>query len=245
MDLTKSYPASVKTKLHGLVQIQRAIDKGKAFAAGSNGEYNYDCPMDKAVFDFLGMDGEALLNVIKGAKSDQEINDYVGTFVHKKTAAEIEAWNAQWLSRAPEKGSESEKYFLNLRDQVAPDSRDVSAWADLLDLDEKRQVPVGTDDDARAGTVKLANASPKKGKTLTGDFHGGVFGVLQKRSSRRRGTRLPACGHRTRLLAGPDGSRRGWCRHRVVASRGIGRAASRSASGSAGRRLPVEGSCSR
>jgi len=28
MDLTTGYPSSVKTKLHGIVQLQRAIDKG-------------------------------------------------------------------------------------------------------------------------------------------------------------------------------------------------------------------------
>jgi len=141
MDLTKSYPASVKTKLHGLVQIQRTIDKGKAAAAGTVGEYHYDCPMDKAVFGFLGMDADGLMTVIK-TKDDQKISDYVATFVHKKSAGEIEAWNAKWLKQAPEHGSDSEKYFLDLRSQVAPDRKDVTAWADLLDLDEKRQVPV-------------------------------------------------------------------------------------------------------
>jgi hypothetical protein len=142
MDLTKSYPTSVKTKLHGLVQIARTIDKGKAFAAGTVGEYHYDCPMDKAVFSFLGMEADGLLNVIKTAKSDADISDYVAKFVHKKSPAEIEAWNAEWLSHRPDPGSDGEKYFLGLRDEVAPDRKDVTTWADLLDLDEKRQVPV-------------------------------------------------------------------------------------------------------
>lgn len=31
--------------------------------------------------------------------------------------------------------------FLELRHEVAPDRDDVTAWADLLSLDEKRQVP--------------------------------------------------------------------------------------------------------
>jgi hypothetical protein len=117
MDLTQTPPTSVKTKLHGLVQIARTIDKGKAKAHGNIGEYHYNCSMDAAVFSFLGIDHEALLDVIKNAKSDQEISDYVGTFIH------------------------SEKYFLQLRSEVAPDRTDVTAWADLLDLDEKRDVP--------------------------------------------------------------------------------------------------------
>jgi hypothetical protein len=141
MDLTQTYPASVKTKLHGLVQIARTIDKGKAKAHGNLGEYHYNCPMDAAVFSFLGIDHEALLGVISKAKSDQEISDYVAPFIHKKSDAEIAAWNAEWLKAGPAPGSESEKYFLDLRSQVAPDRTDVTAWADLLDLDEKRAVP--------------------------------------------------------------------------------------------------------
>lgn len=142
MDLTKSYPASVKTKLHGIVQLQRTIDKGKALAHNTIGEYHYNCPMDQAVFAFLGIDHEALLDKIKTAKNDQEISDYVAPFVHKKTAAEIEAWNANWLKQGPAKGSESETYFLDLRNQVAPGRTDITSWPDLLDLDEKRPVPV-------------------------------------------------------------------------------------------------------
>jgi hypothetical protein len=142
MDLTTSYPTSVKTKLHGIVQLARTIDKGKAKAHGNLGEYHYNCPMDVAVFTFLGIDHEALLDVIAKAKSDQEIADYVAPFVHKKSAEEIEAWNAEWLKSGPAPGSDSEKYFLELRDQVAPGRKDITAWADLLDLDEKRPVPV-------------------------------------------------------------------------------------------------------
>lgn len=139
MDLTKTYPRSVSEKMLGVVQIARAIDKGKALAHGNIGEYNYDCPMDKAVFGFLGIDQDALLDVIKNAKSDAEIEAYVKTFVDKKSPEEIERWNQEWLSHKPE--GESLKYFLDLRNQVAPDRTDVTTWADLLDLDEKRTVP--------------------------------------------------------------------------------------------------------
>lgn len=141
MDLTKTYPTSVKTKLNGIVQLARTIDKGKAKAHGNIGDYHYNCGMDQAVFAFLGIDHEALLEVIGKAKSDQEIVDYVAPFIAKKSPAEIEAWNAEWLKSAPAPGSESEQYFLNLRSEVAPDRTDVTAWADLLDLDEKRSVP--------------------------------------------------------------------------------------------------------
>jgi hypothetical protein len=139
MDLTKEYPRSVHEKLHGIVQLARAIDKGKATANGNVGEYHYDCPMDQAVFSFLGIDAAKLLDVIKGAQSDAEIDAYVKPFVAAKPAGEIDQWNDAWVNSAPT--GDSLKYFLELRDMVAPDRKDVTSWADLLDLDEKRPVP--------------------------------------------------------------------------------------------------------
>jgi hypothetical protein len=139
MDLTTSYPRSVHQKLFGVVQIARTIDKAKASAAGKIGEYHYNCPMDQAVFGFLGIDHEALLDVVKSAKSDDEIDSYIKTFVDKKSPQEIEAWDREYVAHKPE--GESLKYFLELRNAIAPDRTDVTSWPDLLDLDEKRTVP--------------------------------------------------------------------------------------------------------
>ena len=136
MDLTTSYPRSVHEKLFGLVQIGRTIDKGKALAHGNIGDYHYNCPMDQAVFGFLGIDHEELLSHIK-TKSDAEVEAYVKTFIDKKSPAEIEAWNAEWVKSGPS-NEDSQGYFNQLRNDVAPDRTDVTAWADLLDLDEKR-----------------------------------------------------------------------------------------------------------
>lgn len=139
MDLTKDYPRSVRAKWQGIVQLGRAIDKGKAVAHGNVGEYNYDCPMDLAVFSFLDIDGDALLEVIRTAPTDADIEAYTRPFVAAKSAEEIVRWNREWLDRHPD--GESLEFFQNLRNQVAPDRTDVMTWADLLDLDEKRDVP--------------------------------------------------------------------------------------------------------
>jgi hypothetical protein len=142
MDLTTSYPASVRDKLHGIVQLKRTIDKGVAVAHGNAGEYHYNCPMDKAVFAFLGIDHEKLLDVIKANPTNrQAIDDYVAPFVHAKSDAEIADWNAHWLEQGPAPGTESAGFYEKLRSEVAPDRTDVTSWADLLDLDEKRPVP--------------------------------------------------------------------------------------------------------
>jgi len=142
MDLTKSYPRSVRDLFAGVVMLGRATDKGRATAAGSNGEYSYNCPMDKAVFGFLEIDKDeyfAKLKELDDAALERWARE---TYVSKKSPAEVAQWNEQFLNYAPAPGSDSEAYFVELRNQVAPDRTDVTAWADLLDLDEKRPVPM-------------------------------------------------------------------------------------------------------
>lgn len=139
MDLTKTYPRSVHEKVLGAVQLGRAIDKGKAQAYGNVGEYHYNCPMDQAVFTFLRINSDELLEVIKNAKSDEEIYAYLRPFVEKKSDAEIQRWNREWVTRKPE--GKSLEYFLELRNTIAPDRTDITSWPDLLDLDERRDVP--------------------------------------------------------------------------------------------------------
>ena len=142
MDLTKEFPRSVHAKWLGIVQLGRTVDKGKALAHGNIGDYHYNCPMDQAVFGFLGIDHEALLTVIKNAKNDAEIEAYLAPFVAKKSAQELDQWSHDYVAHKPE--GESLEYFINLRNQLAPDRTDVTSWADLLDLDEKRVVPLRT-----------------------------------------------------------------------------------------------------
>jgi hypothetical protein len=139
MDLTKNTPRGVSETMLGIVQLARTTDKAKAVAHGTLGDYKYDCPMDQGLFEYLGMDPTAFLNVVKGAKNDSEIEAYANTFVTKKDPRSIEAFNKKWLSAVPV--GESLMHFQELRTKIAPSRTDVVSWSDLLDLEEGRSVP--------------------------------------------------------------------------------------------------------
>nr|MDQ2681621.1 DUF5069 domain-containing protein [Candidatus Eremiobacteraeota bacterium] len=126
-------------KWQGIVQLGRTIDKAKATAHGNIGEYHYDCPMDKAIFAFLGMNHQGLLDAVKSAKGDADIESYTKPFVDKKSAQEIEDWNKSYVNTSPT--GESLSYMTEFRKKVAPDRDDVTTWPDVLDLDEGRSVP--------------------------------------------------------------------------------------------------------
>jgi Domain of unknown function (DUF5069) len=142
MDLTVEKPRSPKDKLVGLVSLKRVIDKAKAYNEGHLGEYDYDCPHDKPLFEFLGTTGEEFAQRVKELGTDEAIADWVQTnFLSKKSPADIEAFNQTRLQWHPDPASHAEHYFQELRSKVAPGRSDVVTWFDLLDLDEGRPVP--------------------------------------------------------------------------------------------------------
>ncbi|MGA7200726.1 MAG: DUF5069 domain-containing protein [Candidatus Cybelea sp.] len=138
MDLTKHAPRSVKETVLGIVQLARTTDKAKAIVDGQIGEYHYDCPMDRALFDFLAMDPKEFLDAVQAAEN-AEIEAYAKPFVAKKDRQSLEAFNESWLSTVPT--GESLMHFDELRAKIAPSRTDVTSWPDLLDLDEGRTVP--------------------------------------------------------------------------------------------------------
>jgi hypothetical protein len=139
MDLTKTTPRSVRDKFLGIVQLARTTDKAKAVAHGTVGEYEYDCPMDKGLFEFLGTNGTEYLTVVSNAKDDSQIENFVKGFLAKKTPQEVGEFNKQCLMATP--SGESLTHFTELRMKIAPDRTDVKTWPDLLDLEEGRSIP--------------------------------------------------------------------------------------------------------
>lgn len=145
MNLTTEKPRSPKDKLVGLLSLKRVVDKAKAHNEGQLGEYDYDCPHDKPVFEFLGTNGEEFARKVKELQTDDAIAAWVQSdFLSKKSREDIEKYNTERLRWHPEPGSPAVQYFETLRSQVAPGRNDIVTWFDLLDLDEGRPVPTPT-----------------------------------------------------------------------------------------------------
>ncbi|HKO29853.1 MAG TPA: DUF5069 domain-containing protein [Nitrospiraceae bacterium] len=139
MNLVETVPRSAKDKLLGLVSLKRTIDKAKAFNEEALGEYHYNCPHDKSLFTFLGVDAKTFAQKVKELGNDEAIAGWIqSTYLAKKTSLDIAVFNANRLRWHPEPGSDAESYFLQTRDHIAPGRTDIVTWFDLFDLDEKR-----------------------------------------------------------------------------------------------------------
>jgi hypothetical protein len=137
MDLTKEVPRSPNDMLAGIVSLPRMIDKTQADSEGTLGEYDVDCPHDRPVLAFLGLDYPAFKKKLQELNFDTKaVEAWAKPLVGKHSPAEIEAFNQSRRDWAPD--DHSKKYFDTMRAQVAPNRSDVNTWFKLLDLDEKR-----------------------------------------------------------------------------------------------------------
>lgn len=85
LDLTKDLPRSPFDELDGYVWLPRMIDKARAFAAGTHGDYTaYPCPGDKRFLGHFGVDPAAFFAEVKAGRSDEELVAWVTQ--HAKTA---------------------------------------------------------------------------------------------------------------------------------------------------------------
>ena len=127
-------------KLEGHVHLARMIDKCRAVLAGTEGEYIYPCPMDERLLEFVGVTADQFTGAVKSNQTDEGVAEWFRKTAKTHFAAELEAWNRMMLNRGPST-PEKQDYFNKLRDAVDPTRTDLTAWADLQDLEEGRTVP--------------------------------------------------------------------------------------------------------
>lgn len=135
-DLTKNPPRSARVRLGGFAILPRMIDKGRATIAGTNGEYNYDCPLDQRFVAFAGIDPVKMKELLAAGKGDGEILQWVReASTTKPSEHEIAAWTAFEERRVPGK-PDVRAFFHDFHSKLAPHRDDIETWFDLLDLDD-------------------------------------------------------------------------------------------------------------
>lgn len=135
-DLIRRPPRSCRVRLGGFVILPRIIDKGRATASGSNGDYNYACPLDMQFFEFTSLDPANFKKQIDAGLGDGDllawINENAGT---KRRPHEIALWSRFMEDRMPS-DAESREFFQSVHKSTAAGRPDIGTWFDLLDLDD-------------------------------------------------------------------------------------------------------------
>ena len=136
-DLTQRPPRSGRCRLGGYALLPRMLDKGRATIAGTNGEYNYDCPLDQRILNYLGLDAVALREELATGKGDGEILEWINANAERKHEAwEIEQWSDFMQRRGPDSDVETITFFAEAVGKFTKTREDIKGWSDLLDLDD-------------------------------------------------------------------------------------------------------------
>ena len=135
-DLTQRPPRSPRSRLGGYVILPRMLDKGRATLVGKNGEYHFNCPLDKHFVDFAGIDAEKLKEQLATGKGDGEILEWIlANRKNKHGQHEINAWSDYQDYRGTS-DTESREFFNGYHLKYGPKREDVSSWFDILDIDD-------------------------------------------------------------------------------------------------------------
>jgi len=135
-DLTRHPPRSPRSRLGGYAHLPRLIDKARAEAAGLNGDFHYNCPVDQRFFGYTGINPEAFMVEVKAGKSDAELLAYVQANTQpKRHASEIAAWT-KWMEELTVLSPDSRAFFNDVHRKNAPHRDDIATWFDWLDLDD-------------------------------------------------------------------------------------------------------------
>ncbi len=140
MDLRTRFPRSMRVTLEGYVHLARMIDKCRAVLAGTEGEYIYPCPMDDRLLEFAGLTAGQFTTAAQANRTDDLVAQWFRQVATPHTQAELEEWNRMMLSRGPTT-PEKQASFNRYRDALDSSRTDLTAWADLQDLEEGRTVP--------------------------------------------------------------------------------------------------------
>ncbi len=138
-DLTRDFPRSPRETLGGYVLAARMLDKCRAVINETNGEYHFNCPLDRIILDFTGIDAEELRAYVATGASDQEVGEWIKTHSKVQDRTEIVKWNNKLrdtrLSDLPEN---LQVYMEDYIDQYVPKGKVVYHWFDVYDYEEQR-----------------------------------------------------------------------------------------------------------
>lgn len=139
-DLRKEFPRSPRdTSVGGYVLAARAVDKCRATLCGINGEYNYHCGLDKGLFEFAGLDGEALKAFVATGADDAAVSAWIKEHAKQKEVEEVVVWNNQRKGQLLKDCSPRlQVYFEEYIKKNIPADKIVNFYFDVYDIEEKR-----------------------------------------------------------------------------------------------------------
>lgn len=138
-DLTKEFPRSPRETLAGYIHAARMLDKCRAVVAGTAGEFHYNCPLDRFLLDFTGIDAEAFKDFVATGADDTAVAAWITAHSRVKNPGEIVAWNNKMRDlRLSEMPLPLQEFLEGYIPKFIPPGKVVRVWFDVYDMEEGR-----------------------------------------------------------------------------------------------------------
>lgn len=184
VDLTTRPPRTPYDRsIAGIYGLMRMADKARAAKINTLNGYIYNCPIDQEILTFLGISADAFQDAAYHNVNNIELSDWVKNNT-SRTQAEISQFNYDISHKGPE-GEELKNIFNTVRERVAPGRIDITAWFDLLDLDDEqdygivdltRHAPRSPYNTSLLGLIGLARLIDKGRASLSNSLGGYFYG---------------------------------------------------------------------
>ena len=139
LNLAKEFPRSPRDTLAGYVHAARMTDKCRAVVAGTVGEYHYNCPLDRYLLDFTGIDAEEFKAFVATGADDAAVAAWITAHSRVKERGAVVAWNNKMRDlRLSEMPLPLQEFLEDYIPKFIPKNRPVRVWFDVYDLEEKR-----------------------------------------------------------------------------------------------------------
>jgi Domain of unknown function (DUF5069) len=100
-NLTRVAPRSARAPLGPYrVIVARALDKCRAELAGRGGPYHFNCPLDRAFFDFSRIDAAEFKQFVATGATDEEVIGWIAEKSRVHDSRRIALWS-QWFGLNP------------------------------------------------------------------------------------------------------------------------------------------------
>ena len=138
-DLNIEFPRSPREKIADYVFAARALDKCRAYLAGTLGDYEFNCKLDRRFFDFTTLNAIEFMEFVATGADDEEVARWVTEHALSRDRSEIVQWNNQMRElRISELPVESQIYLEDYIPEYIPSNKSVVTLFDLFDVEEGR-----------------------------------------------------------------------------------------------------------
>ena len=133
--MSREAPRSPHIRVGGYAILGRTIDKCRALVAGNIGEYHFDCPLDRHLFEFKGVRGEDFRAQIEQGASDEEIVEWLNESGEEKTPAQVRRWGEKMEASSLYDDLEKRDFFVEAARKLGlkPEKTTTFEWLDVDD----------------------------------------------------------------------------------------------------------------